>query len=118
MQLWNFEEIEKKGQDTVDIDVNQFMRDGNLIAHPLHNEGELESDIGLWKARSETIIHKGSTLVRVCSCPMVKLFGCKVQLKIEEGLKGLLMLRHRWHDGYSHADPNNRIQIKAQLLDS
>ena len=52
MKLWNFEEIEKKGQDAVDIEVlqvaNQFMRDGNLLAHPLHEEGE--SDLGLWKA--------------------------------------------------------------------
>jgi hypothetical protein len=32
MKLWNFEEIEKKGQDAVDIEVlqvaNEFMRDG------------------------------------------------------------------------------------------
>ncbi len=72
MKLWNFEDIEKKGQDAVDIEVlhvaKQFMRDGNLVAHPLHKEGE--SGLGLWKARFESIIHKGSTLVRVYRCPM------------------------------------------------
>ena len=87
MKLWNFEEIEKKGQDAVDIEVlqvaNEFMKDGNLLAHPLHKEGE--SDLGLWKALSESIIHKGSTLVRVFRCPLLNRCRCKVQLKIEEG---------------------------------
>ena len=36
MKLWNFEEIEKKGQDAVDIEVlqvaNEFMRDGKARA--------------------------------------------------------------------------------------
>ena len=65
MRLWNITDIEKKSQDAVDIEVlqvaNKFMRDGNLLAHPLHEEGE--SDLGLWKALSGSIIHKNSTLV-------------------------------------------------------
>ncbi len=40
MLLWNIAEIEKKGQDAVDIEVleeaNQFMRDSYLVPHPLH----------------------------------------------------------------------------------
>ena len=95
MKLWNFEEIEKKGQDDVDIEVlqvaNEIMRDGNLLTHPLHKEGE--SDLGPWKALSESIIHKGSTLVRVFRCPLLNQCRCKVQLKIEEGPGRLLMLR-------------------------
>ncbi len=95
MLLWNIAEIEKKGQDAVDIEVleeaNQFMRDSYLMPHPLHKEKE--TDLGLWKARSETILHKNSTLLRVFECPMKKQFGCKVQLKIEEGPGGLLMCR-------------------------
>ena len=101
MKLWNFEEIEKKGQNAVDIEVlqvaNEFMRDGNLLAHPLHKEGE--SDLGLWKALSESIIHKGSTLVRVFRRPLLNRCRCKVQLNIEEGPGGLLMLRHGCGEG-------------------
>ncbi len=59
-------------------EANQF-----LVPHPLHKEKE--TDLGLWKARSETIQHKGSTLLRVFECLMKKQFGCKVQLRIEEG---------------------------------
>ncbi len=85
MRLWNITEIEKKGQDAVDIEVleeaNQFMKDSYLVPHPLHKEKE--TDLGLWKARSETILHKTSTLRRVFECPMKKQFGCKDQLKID-----------------------------------
>ena len=113
MKLWNFEDIEKKGQDAVDIEVlevaNEFMRDGNILAHPLHEEGE--SDLGLWKALSESIIHKNSTLVRVFRCPLLKRCRCKVQLKIEEGPGGLLMLRRGWHDDDSHADPYDKSPV-------
>ncbi len=54
MLLWNITEIEKKGQDAVDIEVleeaNQFMRDSYIMPHPLHKE--IETDLCLWKARS------------------------------------------------------------------
>ena len=55
VRLWTITEIEKKGQDAVNMEVleeaNQFMKDGFLMAHPLHKEKE--TDLGLWKARSE-----------------------------------------------------------------
>ncbi len=45
-------EIEKKGQDAVDIEVleeaNQFMRDSYLVPQPLHKEKVPD----LWNARS------------------------------------------------------------------
>jgi hypothetical protein len=57
MLLWNITEIEKKGQDAVDIEVleeaNQFMRDSYLMPHPLQKEKE--TYLGLWKARYKTI---------------------------------------------------------------
>ena len=50
MQLWNIAEIEKKGQDAVDIEVleeaSQFMKDGYLMPHPLHKEKERISAYG------------------------------------------------------------------------
>ena len=77
MLLWIIAEIEKKGQDAVDIEMleeaNQFMRDSYRMPHPLHKENE--TDLGLWKARSETILHKNSTLLRVFECQMKKQFG-------------------------------------------
>ncbi len=101
----------------MDIEVleeaNQFMKDRYLVSHPLHKEKE--TDLGQWKARSETILHKNSTLWRVFECPMKKQFGCKVQVKIEEGPGGLLMCRCGWHDGDSHAKPEDQVPVTRFL---
>ncbi len=115
MRLWTITEIEKKGQDAVDMEVlaNQFMKDGFLMAHPLHKEKG--TDLGLWKARSETILHENSTLQRVYKCQLKDEYGCKVQLKIEEGQGGLFMCRCGWHDGDSHAKPDDQVQVTRYL---
>ena len=117
MRLWNIAEIEKKGQDAVDIEVleeaSQFMKDGYLMPHPLHKEKE--TDLGLWRARSETILHENSTLRRVYECQLKEEYGCKVQLKIEEGPGGLFMCRCGWHDGDSHAKPDDQVPVTRFL---
>ncbi len=38
-----------------------------------------------------------------------------MQFKIEEGPGRLLMLRHRWNDGYSHADPDDKGPVNIFL---
>ncbi len=72
------------GEDEMKLQILQahkkIMESLILVQLPGHMPGQ--TDVGMWKLKSEDTIDGRQTVVKWCQCPMAYRFGCKIQIKL------------------------------------